>query len=196
MQVSFQKQRDFIYTLELDLPWSNQEIVDQMAKEPWQPDQAGYGQNSFPTRFRVPNATQPIPQVIQHYVEKGDFKRSILDTLWATNFPAFWGVDADRMDRMTFIYGILTKDCPGYSIRIHTDDRMHVLQGMIYFINGDDPKQSTVTYTTKEGANPYRIPTGNGIGYFAGNTNDSWHTGQNASTLDRYSIIFGIRLNI
>ena len=91
---------------------------------------------------------------------------------------------------------MFTKDCPGYSIRIHTDDRMHVVQGMIYFINGDDPDQSTVTYTTKAGDDPYRVPTGNGIGYFAANTNDSWHTGQNASNQDRYSLIFGIRLNI
>ena len=196
MQIAFQKQRDFIYTLQLDLPWTNQEIVNELKKETWQPDQAGYSQNSFPTRFRVQNPRQPICQSIQQYVEQGNFKRTILDTLWATPFPGIWGVDVDRMDRITFIYGIFTKDCPGYSIRIHTDDRMHVLQGMIYFIEGDDPDQSTTTYTTFEGDNPLRIPTGSGAGYFAANTNYSWHTGQNASDQDRYSIIFGIRLNI
>lgn len=196
MQVTFQKQRNFIYTLKLELPWTNQEIVKELKKETWRLDQSGYSQKSFPTRFRVQEPQQPICQAIQQYVENGNFKRNIIDTLWSTPFPSVWGVDADRMDSMTYIYGMFTKDCPGYSIGIHTDDRMHVLQGMIYFIDGDDPDQSTVSYTTFEGDNPLRIPTGSGLGYFAANTNYSWHTGQNASNQDRYSIIFGIRLNL
>jgi hypothetical protein len=97
---------------------------------------------------------------------------------------------------MTFMYGMFTKDTPGYFIRPHTDDRMHVLQGMIYFIDGDDPAQSTMTYTTFEGDNPLRIPTGSGMGYFAANTNTSWHSGQNSSAQDRYSMVFGIRLDV
>ena len=196
MQATFQKQRDFVYTLQLDLPYSNSEIIEALHKETWIPDEAGYGQNSFPTRYRVPDSQQPIPKEIQLYIEKGHFKRAIIDTLWSTNFPSLWGVSADRMDTMTFMYGIFTKDCPGYSIRPHTDDRMHVVQGMIYFINGDEPSQSTVVFSTKDETNPYRIPTGNGAGYFAANTNDSWHSGQNSSTQDRYSIVFGVRLDL
>jgi len=196
MQATFEQYRDYLYTLRLDLPWTNAEIVEELEKETWVPDQAGYGQNSFPTRFRVKNVQQPRLKQIEQYVEHGGFKQQILATLWTTGLPSLWGVDVDRMDKITFIYGIFTKDCPGYSIRIHTDDRMHVLQGMIYFIDGDDPDQSTVSYTSKQGDNPLRIPTGNGVGYFSANTNDSWHTGQNASNKDRYSLIFGIRLNI
>jgi len=196
MQATFHAQRDYIYTLQLDMPWTNSELVNELEQEIWTPDEAGYGQNSFPTRFRVKTVQQPKLKQIEQYIEHGGFKQQVLATLWNTRFPSLWGVDADRMDKMTFIYGMFTKDCPGYSIRIHTDDRMHVVQGMIYFINGDDPDQSTVTYTTKAGDDPYRVPTGNGVGYFAANTNDSWHTGQNASNQDRYSLIFGIRLNI
>ena len=196
MQVTFQKQRDYVYTLQLDLPYSNSEIIEALQKETWIPDNAGYEQNSFPTRYRVPNSQQPIPKKIQLCIEKGPFKRDIIDLLWTTGFPSLWGVDANRMDAMTYMYGIFTKDCPGYFIRPHTDDRMHVLQGMIYFIDGDDPAQSTTIYSTKEGNNPLRIPTGSGVGYFAANTNNSWHSGQNSSTQDRYSMVFGIRLNI
>jgi hypothetical protein len=196
MRSTFTKQKDYLYTLQLDLPWTNAEIVQELKQETWDPDQAGYAQNSFPTRFRIRNVQQPKLKDIEQYVEHGGFKQQIIDTLWATNFPSIWGVDADRMDRMTFIYAMFTKDCPGYSIRIHTDDRMHVVQGMIYFIDGDDADQSTWSYTTKNGDDPYRVPTGHGAGYFAANTNDSWHTGQNASTQDRYSLVFGIRLNI
>ena len=204
MQATFQKQRDYVYTLQFDLPWTNQEIVTELTKENWQADAGGYTQDSFPTRYRIQTVQQPYLKAIEDYVINGEFKKKIINTLWepVTNgaqslgFSALWGVDATRMDAMTFIYGMFTKDCPGYFIRPHTDDRMHVVQGMIYFIDGDDLDQSTTVYSTKEGANPYRIPTGSGIGYFAANTNDSWHSGQNSSNQDRYSMVFGIRLNI
>ena len=196
MNAQFELQRNYIYTLKLDLPVTNDQIVAELAQETWTPDQAGYAQNSFPTRYRLRSVTQPTLKLIEQYVVHGSFKRNLIDLLWTTGFPAVWGVDADRMDAMTFMYGVFTKDLPGYSIRPHTDDRMHVLQGMIYFIDSDDPAQSTTAYTTKEGDNPLRIPTGPGLGYFAANTNDSWHVGQNASERDRYSMVFGIRLDL
>lgn len=196
MNAQFEFQRNYVYTLKLDLPATQDQIIAELAQETWQPDEAGYAQNAFPTRYRLRTVTQPTLKQIEQYVEHGTFKRDIINLLWTTNFPAVWGVDADRMDAMTFIYGIFTKDCPGYFIRPHTDDRMHVLQGMIYFIAGDDPDQSTTIYSTFEGADPLRIPTGSGIGYFAANTNYSWHAGHNASDQDRYSMVFGIRLDV
>ena len=196
MQVFFNKQRNFIYTFKLDLPYSNSEIIDELKIENWQEDVAGYSQNSFPTRFRLKELTQPKLKEIEHYVEHGDFKQTIINELWSTQFPGYWGVSAERMMSMTHLYGVFTKDCPGYSIRIHTDDRMHVVQGMIYFIPLDDPDRSTTFYTTFDCDNPMRIPTGPGAGYIAANTNNSWHTGKNSSSEDRYSLIFGIRLNL
>jgi hypothetical protein len=196
MQAHFEKQQGFTYTLKLDSPYSNEELVEEFEKEQWIATQAGYGQSSFSTRFQLHNVTQPKLSEIEQYIEHGTFKKQIIDTLWATSFPGLWGVSADRMDSMTFIYGIFTKDLPGFNIGIHTDDRMHVLQGMIYFINGDDPRQSTILYSNKQGNDPYHVPTGHGVGYFASNTNHSWHSGQNASDQDRYSMIFGIRLNL
>jgi hypothetical protein len=194
MDAQFEFQRNYIYTLKLDLPASHDQIISELVQEQWQPDEAGYAQNAFPTRYRLRTVTQPALRQIEQYVEHGRFKRDIIDLLWTTNFPAVWGVTADRMDAMTFIYGIFTKDCPGYSIRPHTDDRMHVLQGMIYFINGDDPDQSTYAYTDKEGNNALRVPTGYGCGFVNANLNDSWHTGKNSSTQERYSLMIGLRL--
>jgi len=197
MQITFNKQRDYIYTIKLDLPYTNKEIVTELIQEDWQSDIAGYAQNSFPTRFRVRQVRSPILCEIEKYVEHGEFKSLLLTELYKSqSFGAIWGVGPERMDKMTFIYGIFTKDLPTYNIRIHTDDRMHVVQGMIYFIPTDDPDQSTTFYTTFEGNNPMRIPTGPGAGYVAANTNNSWHTGKNSSNKDRYSLIFGIRLNL
>ena len=197
MQINFQKQRDLLYTFKLDLINSIDVILKELQQELWSPDEAGYNQSSFPTRFRVRQVRSPVLREIEKYVEHGEFKSLLLTELYKNqSFGAVWGVSPERMDKMTFIYGIFTKDLPTYNIRIHTDDRMHVVQGMIYFIPTDDPDQSTTFYTSFEGDNPMRIPTGSGAGYFAANTNNSWHTGKNSSTEDRYSLIFGIRLNL
>ena len=197
MQINFQKQRDLLYTFKLDLINSIDVILKELQQELWSPDEAGYNQSSFPTRFRVRQVRSPVLREIEKYVEHGEFKSLLLTELYKSqSFGAIWGVGPERIDKMTFIYGIFTKDLPTYNIGIHTDDRMHVAQGMIYFVPTDDPDQSTTFYTTFEGDNPIRIPTGPGAGYVAANTNNIWHTGKNASTQDRYSLIFGIRLNL
>ena len=197
MQVYFHKLRDDVYSIKLELPYTNAEIVNELKVENWEEDIAGYGQNSFPTRFRIRQVQSNILREIEQYVEHGKFKHHIIDQLYQyPGFAAMWGVDPAKMDQQTFIYGVFTKDLPGYFIRPHTDDRMHVVQGMIYFIPIDDPDQSTTFYTTFGGDNPMRIPTGPGAGYVAANTNNGWHAGKNASTQDRYSLIFGIRLNL
>ena len=50
MQIIFNKQRDYIYTFDLKLPYANDKILSALQQETWQPDQAGYAQNNFPTR--------------------------------------------------------------------------------------------------------------------------------------------------
>ena len=197
MQLKLRSSRKHLYTFNLMLPADNSDIIKELEKETWVPDEAGYGQSQFPTRFRIRQVQSNILREIEQYVEHGKFKHQIIDQLYQdSDFAAMWGVDPAKMDQQTFIYGVFTKDLPGYLIRIHTDDRMHVAQGMIYFIPTDDPDQSTIFYTSFEGDNPIRIPNGPGAGYVAANTNNSWHTGKNASTQDRYSLIFGIRLNL
>ena len=197
MQVFFNKQRDYIYTFDLQLPYTNDEILQALTQETWVPDQAGYAQDSFPTRFRLVHPENIILKEIQNLVEKSDLTTQIISTLYQEPlFPGYWGLSQERMIENTFIYGVYTLDKPGYSIRIHTDDRLHVVQGMIYFMPTDDPDRSTTFYTSYEGNNPMRIPTGPGTGYFAANLSTSWHTGKNASSQDRYSLIFGIRLNL
>jgi len=197
MQINFKKQRDYIYTFSYTLPYPNNVILQALQQEDWQPDQAGYGQNNFSTRYRLTHPTNSVLIEIQEWIDHGDVKEQIINQLYQESlFSGYWGLNQERMIDNTFIYGIYTLDKPGYSIRIHTDDRLHVVQGMIYFIPTDDPDQSTTFYTSFEGDNPMRIPTGPGAGYFAANTNNSWHTGKNYSTEDRYSLIFGIRLNL
>ena len=197
MQIHFQKQRNYIYTFNLNLLYTNNKILSALQKETWLPDQAGYAQNDFATRYRLTHPVDLGLIAIQDCIQHNDFKTQIISTLYQEPlFPGYWGLSQERMMDRTFIYGIYTLDKPGYSIRIHTDDRLHVAQGMIYFVPTDDPDQSTTFYTTFEGDNPIRISNGHGAGYVAANTNNSWHTGKNSSTEDRYSMIFGIRLDL
>ena len=197
MPLLFKKQRDYIYTFKLNLSCTNETILKALQQETWLPDQSGYAQNSFPTRYRL---TQPVDSqliAIQDCIQHNDFKTQIIDHLYQESlFPGYWGLSQQRMMDNTFIYGIYTLDKPGYTIRMHTDDRLHVVQGMIYFMPTDDPDQSTTFYTSFDGDNPMRITNGHGAGYVAANTNNSWHTGKNSSTEDRYSMIFGIRLDL
>ena len=135
MQLFFTKQRDYVYTFKLNLPCSNDKILSILKQETWLPDQAGYAQNSFPTRYRLTHPHNPVLTEIQEWIDHGDVKKQIIDQLYQEPlFPAYWGLSQQRMMDQTFIYGIYTLDRPGYSIRIHTDDRLHVVQGMIYFI--------------------------------------------------------------
>jgi len=197
MKIPFDKQRDYIYTFNVALSCTNEQILQALQQETWLPDEAGYAQNSFATRYRLINPVDPRLKSIQEWVDNSDFKTQIIDQLYQEKlFPGYWGLSQSRMMEKTFMYGIYTLDKPGYSIRIHTDDRLHVVQGMIYFTPTDDPDQSTTFYTSFEGDNPLRIPNGPGSGYFAANLSTSWHTGKNSSSLDRYSLIFGIRLNL
>ena len=197
MQLKFQTLRNHLYAFDLTLPADHTAIIQELENETWVPDKAGYGQSEFATRYRVRQVQNTLTYKIEQYVEHGEFKQQIIDQLYQDpGFAAMWGVSPERMDQQTFIYGVFTKDMPGYLIRMHTDDRMHVCQGMIYFSTHDDPDRATTFCTSFEGADPIRIVNGPGQGYVAANTNNNWHWGHNATDQPRHSMIFGIRLNL
>ena len=193
----FHKLRNFVYQLEVDLPVGYAEMVDLLKSEEWPHDEIGYGQSDLAARYRLNDPDNPVLSQILGVISGNKFKQSIIDQLYREEyFPGMWGVSPEKMDAITFTYAGYVKDQPGHLIRIHTDDRMHVVQGMIYFINGDDPDQATTFYTAKDHQNPMRITTGHGCGFMAANTNDGYHAGHNVSDQDRYSVIFGLRLNL
>lgn len=195
MQTTFIKLRGSLYTLQVDLPCNYTTLMQEFQGQPWVADEAGYGQNNFDTRYRLKEPQSDLLNGIVKDVEHGTFKQELIAALYSDAFfPGYWGLTPDKMDQTTHLYALYTWDRPGYNIRIHTDDRMHVAQGMIYFIDDDDTDQSTYAYTDKEGSNPLRVPTGYGCGFVNANLNDSWHTGQNSSNKERYSLMIGLRL--
>jgi hypothetical protein len=92
----------------------------------------------------------------------------------------------------TSTFTTFVQDKPGYTTSCHLDNRRIVITGMYYFIEGDDPNQSTYFYTSKDGANELRMPTGFNCGWLMGNLNSTWHLGFNRSNKDRYAILFGL----
>lgn len=195
MQSKFTKLRGSLYQLTVNLPCNYDIIIQELKDQLWVADEAGYGQNNFETRYRLKEPNGELLNSIVNDVEHGTFKQELIAALYLDPFFAgYWGLTPDKLYQTTHLYALYTWDRPGYSIRIHTDDRMHVAQGMIYFIDGDDPDQSTYAYTDKDGNNPLRVPTGYGQGFVNANLNDSWHTGKNSSTQERYSLMIGLRL--
>jgi len=193
----FHKLRNFVYQLEVDLPVGYAEMVALLKAETWPHDKIGYGQSDLAARYRLNDPGNPVLKEILDTISGPDFKKAIIDQLYSEEyFPGKWGISPEKMSAITVVYAGYVKDQPGHLIRIHTDDRMHVVQGMIYFIDGDDPDQATTFYTTKDHQNPMRITTGHGCGFMAANTNDGYHAGHNVSDQDRYSVIFGLRLNL
>ena len=193
----FQKLRDIVYQLDVDLPVSYTKLISLLSAETWPPDQIGYGQSNLQYRYRLPNPVNPVLNHILDNIAGPEFKQTIIDQLYKEpTFPGHWGISPEKMSALTVVYSGFVCDRPGHVIRIHTDDRMHVTQGMIYFVNGDDPDQATTFYTSQNQDDPLRITTGYGTGFMAANTNNGFHSGHNASDQDRYSIIFGLRLNL
>jgi len=191
------KLRNFVYQLEVDMPIGYTEMVNLLKAETWPHDEIGYGQSDLAARYRLNNPVNPVLSQILDTISRGEFKQYIIDKLYSeAHFPGMWGVSPEKMSAITFMYAGYVKDQPGHLIRIHTDDRMHVVQGMIYFIDGDDADQATTFYTARDHQNPIRITTGHGLGFIAANTNDGYHAGHNVSKQDRYSVIFGLRLNL
>ena len=87
-------------------------------------------------------------------------------------------------------------DKPGYNIGIHTDCRIQICLGMLFFNSFDDADQATTFYTTHSGDNPMRMSSEFGTGWYSANTHDSWHTGGNNTQRNRYAILFSNNLEL
>jgi hypothetical protein len=199
MQIHFNKIRDFVYKVNLDIRADYANIIASLEKETWFPDQGAYGQSNFVSRYYLnwDQVQNTYLQEIQDWSCSDDFRRSVIDQLYSEpNFAGYWSIDPETMFRTTVSSGRFLKDLPGFGAGVHIDNRLQVAAGMIYFIDGDDENQSTTFYSTPTGADPCRIPTGHGHGWIAANMHDSWHDGWNRSAQNRYSLILSLGLKI
>ena len=189
--LTFNKRRDFVFEVDFNIPKFD------ITNEDWVTNEVAYGQTDFNLRSVLNSVTDPAFKSLVDYFFTVDFKNKIVDILYSEPlFAGYWAKSPNEMKSITKTICTPVLDKPGHNTAMHLDSRMLVAAGMCYLINGDDPQQSTIFYTDQHYNNPIRMPTGWGKGWLAANMHDSWHEGFNKSEINRYSILFGLSLDI
>lgn len=194
MQIHFNKIRDFVYEVNLDITDSRADLIKDLETEYWTPDQDNLIERYY---LEWGSIQSPRLQKLRDYACSDEFRYSVIDQLYNEPlFSGYWSIGPDRMKQVTNSFGTILRDQPGYHCGLHLDNRLLVATGMIYFCEQDDYDISTEFYTSCDKTDPVRITTGFGRGWVAANMHDSWHDGWNRSVHDRYSMIMGVSLKI
>lgn len=189
--------------LKVNIPVSYQQIHNELVNENWVSPATinNLGNDNWGgVRFKCmqPKSEHTGLCQLKNYFSSGELKMKLIQWLYNTDESMNWDWEwrPEEMFRHTTLHGELTKDMPGFVNVLHTDYRKLVATGMVYLIDKDDPNLSTVFYDTADRANPVRIPTGFGAGWFHSNGNNTWHEGWNKTDNPRYSFLLGLSLNI
>jgi hypothetical protein len=148
-------------------------------------------------RYHLTNSNSPVLKTCSDYLISNDFKETLLDVAFDNQkFLYQWcHPDRKKFSQVVRTYAKFVKDLPNYYTDLHCDSKHQILFGMIYFIDGNDPKQTTIFYTDNNKNNPYPVPTGMGCGWLLLNHNNAWHEGGNQSNQDRYCLQFGLNFD-
>ena len=104
----FQKLRNLVYQLQVDLPVSYSDLIDLLKAETWPHDQIGYGQSDLAKRYRLNNPANPVLSQILSDVSGAEFKQAIIDQLYTESvFPGMWGVAPEKISAITVVYSAL-----------------------------------------------------------------------------------------
>ncbi len=198
MEIHFNKIRDFVYEVDLDIPYSYSEIFSDLINEDWIPISGTYGEFDSIKRYKTDWILKSTKlKDIRDYACSDQFRRCVVDRFYEeSEFGNMWGIDSDHMFRSTTTFSWFLRDSPGYHCGIHLDSRTQVATSLIFLADHDNADIGTEFYTTNTRENSIRIPTGFGRGWIAANTYNSWHDGWNRSQCDRYSMIIGLMLKI
>jgi len=193
MKAIFQKQRQFVYSINFETDLSDKQIQEGILSLDW----ANAATNSFKNRYELYDIpSDNAVSTIKQYLKGETCKRTIIDLLYQDiDFVQCWQIDSKKMFNNTNTFATIVQDKPGYTTSCHLDNRRIVITGMYYFIEGDDPNQSTYFYTSNNGENELRMTTGFNCGWLMGNLHSTWHRGFNRSDRDRYAILFGLIIN-
>ena len=195
MNPTFSHLDHFLYRVNIDATQIKQELPDQ----PWRKEEPYWRADENLERYHLEkhDAVTGTPKICLDYFHSTEHKSRLLDLLFASEkFNMLWGwPNRTEFEKVTTVYSKFVLDKPGYYTDFHADSHKQIAFGMIYFIEGDDPSQSTYFYSDKLKQQTTRIPTGMGQGWLVINNNDAWHEGGNKSTQDRYCLQFGLNFN-
>ena len=195
MHAEFEKVRPFIYQFRLvDIPFSIQDILAEV-NDVWQT-----WPNLNNTRYKLIHSENfgPIVQSLHDFFCGKDFQNQLIDTLGQDElfWKSYWKHNPERFKNKLAPIFEGDMDKPNFYMGPHLDNRALVAVGMCHFVIGDDPAQSTTFYTTEDQQDPIRMPTGFGVGWICANLHNTWHSGQNYSTQNRFSVKFGSQIQI
>lgn len=193
-----------VHKIKLNVPFSVDELHKEFEHETWDnPSMHNNLGNDNWSGWRfyctTPGAQSPTMQSILNYMRSDQVKNQIINLFYSTD-PAFeydWEWTPEEMSQHTQIGVYFIKDMPGFVNVLHTDYRKLVGTAMVYWTAEDDnPDISTVFYDSKDRTNPVRMPTNFGQGWLHANGNQTYHEGWNKTDQVRYSMLFGLTLNV
>jgi len=195
MHAEFKEIRPFIYQFRLvDIPFSISDILTEV-NDVWPT-----WPNLNNTRYKLTHSENfgPIVQSLHNFFCSKDFQNQLIDTLGQNElfWKSYWKHNPERFKNKLSSIFEGDMDTPDFYMGPHLDNRALVAVGMCHFIDSDDPAQSTTFYSNEQGDDPVRMPTGFGVGWMCANLHNTWHSGKNYSTKNRFSIKFGSQIQI
>jgi hypothetical protein len=205
MNLTISTIRTGIYSLTLSLAYDYKTVVDALNSEDWQAHadrkaDAGLAGNPYAERAGLLNPKSQVLKDIMEFVNSDAVKEQIVNFVYNTQgdyISSLWeGWSKEQMLQYTFWGCMFNRDQPGFHIPLHVDTRLQVATAMVYFVEKDDPQQSTVYYTSNKFDEPLRISNEFGNGVLHINDHTAWHEGYNKSDVTRYSLICGLLLKV
>ena len=201
MNLEFTSVTDILYTIDCDDKTILNQIFLQLPTAPWLfcPPADGNPKNAVDIIDYNDNSLLSAEmQTFESWIHSQDFKQQILNLLFANSeFMHQWGQPRrDLFDRLTVLRAGWVRTPPDFAnYSWHLDNRSQVAFGMIYFIQGDDPGQSTY-FDTVPNTPHQRIPTGLGQGWFVINHQRALHCAMNDTDQYRHCLKFTLNLNV
>ena len=197
--------RPGLYSLTLSLDYDYKTVVNALNSEDWQAHanrkgDAGLAGNPYSERSGLLNPKNKVLIDIMDFINSDAVKEQIVNFAYTTQgnyISSLWeGWSKEQMLQYTFWGCMFNRDQPGFHIPLHVDTRLQVATAMVYFVEKDDPQQSTIYYTSNKFDEPLRINNEFGNGVMHINDHTAWHEGYNKSNVTRYSLICGLLLNV
>jgi hypothetical protein len=197
--------RPGIYLLDVLLDYNYSTIINELSAEDWQAhgdrkDSAGLAGDPYAERSGLLSPKSQVLKDIMDFINSNSVKKQLVNFIYATQgdyISSLWeGWSKEQMLEYTFWGCMFNRDQPGFHIPVHLDTRLQIATAMIYFVEEDDPDQSTVYYTSDKFDNPLRIKNSIGSGVLHINDHTAWHEGYNKSNSTRYSLICGLLLKV
>jgi hypothetical protein len=205
MNLTINLLRPGLYGLAVSLDHDYATIIQALALEDWQShadrkDGAGLAGDPYTERSGLLNPKSQVLKNIMDFISSDSVKEQLVNFVYETQgdyISSLWeGWSKEQMLYHTFWGCMFNRDQPGFHIPLHVDTRLQVATAMVYFVEEDDPNQSTVYYTSSQGDNPLRISNKFGNGVLHINDHTAWHEGYNRSNVTRYSLICGLLLKV